>query len=200
MIKDYFLNYEAMTNDFTISLGLQSHIRYHDTHAEQDFTVTLADTGAETNTGGRVKRVTRHIQGDTFMVTYGDGVADVDIGKLLDFHKRHGKLATITAVQPFSRFGILNIADDGMVSSFVEKPQTDAWASAGYFVLDRRVLDYIDGDETILEREPLERLAREGQLVSYRHTGFFYAMDTYREYKALNDIWASGKAPWKVWK
>jgi glucose-1-phosphate cytidylyltransferase len=199
MIKDYFLSYEAMNNDFTICLGRKHQIQYHGDHTEQDFNVTLADTGQETMTGGRVKRVARHIDGDNFLVTYGDGLADVNIRKLLDFHNRHGKLATITSVQPFSRFGILDIADDGSVSRFVEKPQTDAWASAGFFVLNRRVLDYIEGDETILEQEPLERLAREGQLMSYRHTGFFYAMDTFREYKALNEIWATGKAPWKVW-
>src|SRR5579859_1083015 len=148
MIKDYFLSYEAMSNDFTICLGRKHQIQYHGDHTEQDFNVTLADTGQETMTGGRVKRIGHYIDGDTFLVTYGDGLADVNIRKLIDFHKHHGKMATITSVQPFSRFGILDIADDGSVNRFVEKPQTDAWASAGFFVLDRRVLDYIDGDET----------------------------------------------------
>jgi glucose-1-phosphate cytidylyltransferase len=199
MIKDYFLQYEAMNNDFTISLGRRSQIWYHGDHTEQDFNVTLADTGQETMTGGRVRRIQRYIDGDTFMVTYGDGVADVNIRHLLDFHKKHGKLATVTAVQPLSRFGVMNLGDEGDVKSFAEKPRTEAWASAGYFVFDRRIFDYLQGDDTVLEREPMEQLANEGQLVSYRHAGFFYAMDTYREYKALNDIWASGQAPWKVW-
>jgi glucose-1-phosphate cytidylyltransferase len=199
-IKEYFLSYEAMNNDFTICLGQKTQIHYHSRHPEQDFNVTLADTGADTMTGGRVKRVARYLDGDAFMVTYGDGVADVDVRALVDYHRRHGRLATITAVQPFSRFGMLDVRDDGTVHSFLEKPQSDAWSNAGFFVFQREVLDYLAGDETILEREPLERLAREGQLMTYRHRGFFHAMDTYREYKALNDIWASGQAPWKVWE
>jgi glucose-1-phosphate cytidylyltransferase len=200
MIKDYFLNYEAMNNDFTISLGRKSQISYHGNHGEQDFQVTLADTGQDTMTGGRVRRIQPHIDGDTFMVTYGDGLADVNIRALHDFHKRHGKLATVTAVQPLSRFGVMNLGDGDAVNSFAEKPKTEAWASAGYFVFDRRIFDYLHGDDTVLEREPMEQLAAAGQLVSYRHNGFFHAMDTYREYKMLNDIWASGQAPWKVWE
>jgi len=199
-IKEYFLSYEAMNNDFTICLGRKNAITYHGGHEEQNFNVTLADTGAETQTGGRVKRIERHIPDDTFMVTYGDGVSDVNIQGLLDFHHSHGKIATVTAVQPFSRFGVLNMSEQGAVEHFVEKPQTDAWTSAGFFVFNRKMFDYLDGDSCIMEREPMERLAKEGQLMSYRHRGFFYAMDTYREYKALNEIWAAGNAPWKVWK
>jgi glucose-1-phosphate cytidylyltransferase len=200
MIKDYFLSYEAMNNDFTINLGHKSSIRYHGLHEEQDFQVTLVDTGLETLTGGRVRRIQRYIPDDTFMVTYGDGLADVDICKLIDFHHSHGKLATVTAVQPFSRFGVLKVDSNGQVNSFDEKPQSDAWISAGYFVFHRRIFDFLDADQTILEREPMEKLASEGQLMYYRHTGFFYAMDTYREYKALNDMWTAGEAPWRVWK
>jgi glucose-1-phosphate cytidylyltransferase len=200
MIKDYFLNYEAMSNDFSIHLGHRSKVSYHGTHAEQDFEVTLAETGLETMTGGRVRRVQRYIPDETFMVTYGDGLGDVDLSRLLDFHHAHGKLATVTAVQPYSRFGMLKADDSGRVRSFDEKPQSDAWASAGFFIFQRRIFDYLADDCTILEREPMERLVEEGQLMYFRHKGFFHTMDTYREYKALNEMWDSGKPPWKVWK
>ncbi len=200
MIKDYFLNYEAMNNDFTICLGRQNAIAYHDEHQEQDFNVTLADTGADSMTGGRVARVARFLSGDRFMVTYGDGVADLNIGKLLEFHQSHGKLATISTMRPTSRFGILDVADDGMVRQFVEKPQLDGWASCGFFIFEKKVLDYLSGDDCVLEREPLERLAHERQLVAFRHEGFFFAMDTYREFMHLNELWNSGQAPWKVWE
>lgn len=199
MIKDYFLNYEARNNDFTISLGRRHQIAYHDAHQEQDFQVTLADTGLNSMTGGRVLRVRRYVEDETFMVTYGDGLADVDVGKLLAFHKSHGRLATITTVRPTSRFGILDIDDRGAVRRFAEKPQIDGWASAGFFVFDRGIFDYLTGDDCVLEAGPLERLTAEGQLIAYRHPGFFYAMDTYREYLHLNDLWNTGTAPWKVW-
>jgi glucose-1-phosphate cytidylyltransferase len=200
MIKEYFLNYEAMNNDFTICLGRQQRIAYHNAHAEQDFNVTMADTGIETMTGGRVKRVHEYIDDENFMMTYGDGVADVDIRALVNFHHSHGRLATITSVRPTSRFGILDLSDEGRVHGFVEKPQLDGWANAGFLVFNRRIFDYLTDDDCILEREPLERLAREGQLMAYRHEGFFYAMDTYREYLYLNDLWATGNAPWKIWE
>lgn len=201
MIKEYFLAYEAMNNDFTIALGEQHTISYHGAHEEQDFRVTLADTGLETQTGGRVKRVQRHVDGDTFMVTYGDGLSDVDITELLRFHHSHGKLATVTTVRPISRFGMLDLDDESRVVSFAEKPQIDGWMSAGYFVFHRKVFDYLKADtDCILERDPLERLAAERQLVAYRHPGFFFAMDTYREYQYLNDLWNRGEAPWAVWR
>jgi glucose-1-phosphate cytidylyltransferase len=200
VIKEYFLNYEAMNNDFTISLGRQQSLEYHGAHEEQDFRVTLADTGPSAMTGARVKRVERYIDSDPFLVTYGDGLADVDLRRLLAFHHTHGKLASVTTVRPVSRFGVLELDDRGQVTAFAEKPQTDGWASAGFFVFDRRVLNYLDDDDgCVLERGPLERLAADGQLVAYRHGGFFFAMDTYREYQALNEMWQSGKAPWKVW-
>jgi glucose-1-phosphate cytidylyltransferase len=199
MIKEYFLNYEAMMNDFTICLGHKHQVSYHDAHQEQDFRVTLADTGLETMTGGRVLRAGKYVTDHTFLVTYGDGLSDVDIRSLLDFHRSHGRLATITTVRPVSRFGVLEMEDDGRVIHFEEKPQLDGWASAGFFVFNRGVLDYLTGDDCVLEREPLERLAREGELIAYRHRGFFFAMDTYREYKHLNDLWAGGEAPWRVW-
>jgi glucose-1-phosphate cytidylyltransferase len=200
MIKEYFLNYEAMNNDFTICLGRKSQIEYNGTHEEQDFRVTLAETGAESMTGGRVRRIQRYIGGDQrFMVTYGDGVSDVDISELLDFHRRHGKIATVTTFRPVSRFGILNIAETNEVKSFIEKPRSDAWASAGFFVFEKEIFHYLDSDDTVLEREPMERLAAEGELMAYHHEGFFFAMDTYREYQQLNELWKSGQAPWKRW-
>jgi glucose-1-phosphate cytidylyltransferase len=200
MIKEYFLNYEAMNNDLTICLGRKHQIAYHDEHQEQDFHVTLAETGANTMTGGRIKQVEKYIEGDTFLVTYGDGVADVDIRAVVEFHKKHGKLATVTTVRPISRFGVLEVAANNRVASFNEKPLLNGWASAGFFVFDRRVLDYLGDSDCVLERDPLERLAQEEQLVAYQHEGFFFAMDTYREHEYLNELWTSGRAPWKVWE
>jgi glucose-1-phosphate cytidylyltransferase len=218
MIKEYFLNYEAMNNDFTICLGrardegretrgendagdrFAPQLTYHGAHSEQDFRVTVADTGLDTMTGGRVRRIRRHITDDTFMVTYGDGLADVDVRSLISFHHTHGRLATVTTVCPTSRFGLIALDDHCRVSRFTEKPRVEGWISAGFFVFNRRIFDYLDGDDCILEREPLERLAAEGQLMAYKHDSFFFAMDTYREYKVLNDLWAAGKAPWRVWQ
>jgi len=201
MIKEYFLNYEAMNNDFTICLGERNSITYHDAHQEQDFRVTLADTGQETMTGARVKLVERFIEGDTFMVTYGDGVSDVNINALVEFHRAHGRLATVTAVRPTSRFGVLELNAESRVVKFVEKPQTQGRVNAGYFVFNRGVFEYLRPEpDCVLEKEPLERLARDGELMAYQHEGFFYAMDTYREYLYLNDLWDKHQAPWKVWK
>ena len=200
IIKDYFLNYEAMNNDFTICLGDRSRIEYHGSHREQDFCVTLADTGSDSMTGGRIARIARYIDADTFLLTYGDGLADVDLCRLLRFHREHGRIATVTRVQPMSRFGLLHMGGGDKVDSFSEKPKTDGWMSAGYFVLSRRVFDYLRGDDCFFEHEPLEKLAREGQLMAYAHDGFYYAMDTYREYQHLNELWSGGNAPWKVWQ
>jgi glucose-1-phosphate cytidylyltransferase len=200
MFKEYFLNYEAMNNDFTIRLGERAAIDFHGAHTEQDFRITLAETGLETMTGGRIKRIQRYVEDETFMATYGDGLADVDLAGALAFHKSHGRLATLTAVKPISRFGVLGVDDSASVASFDEKPTLGGWISAGFFIFNRGVFDYLEGDECVLERQPLERLTAEGQLMAFRHEGFFFAMDTYREYKALNAMWAEGKAPWKVWK
>jgi glucose-1-phosphate cytidylyltransferase len=199
MIKEYFLNYEAMNSDFTICLGSRSHVEYQNNHGEQDYRVTLVDTGLSTMTGGRVKRIGNYIDSDTFLLTYGDGLSDVDMRRLVDFHRAHGKLATVTAVTPTSRYGLLDSDSEGRVLRFREKPRNDGRASAGFFVFQREVLNYIDGDDCTLERGPLERLAAEGQLMAYEHKGFFYAMDTFREYEYLNALWDSGKAPWKLW-
>jgi glucose-1-phosphate cytidylyltransferase len=200
MIKEYFLNYEAMNNDFTICLGHEAQIEYCGRHKEQNFRVTLVDTGADSMTGGRLKRVQKYLRGEErFMLTYGDGVSDVNVEDLLHFHEGHGRLATVTTFRPVSRFGILDIGDSNQVKNFIEKPKSDAWASAGFFVFENQVFDYLQGDETVLEKEPLERLGGERELMAYHHNGFFYAMDTYREYQVLNDLWKSGAAPWKKW-
>jgi glucose-1-phosphate cytidylyltransferase len=202
LIKEYFLNYEAMNSDITLSLGQLRAIAYHDQHKEQEFNVTLADTGQSTLTGGRLARVKRHVgKADTFLLTYGDGLSDVNIAELIAFHRMHGKKATLTTVRPTSRYGIIDIGPSGAVAQFNEKPVLDSWINAGFFVFERSIFDYLDGgDDCILERKPLERLAAEGQLVAYRHEGFFYAMDTYREYQYLNELWNRGEAPWKVWE
>jgi glucose-1-phosphate cytidylyltransferase len=201
MIKQYFLEYEAMNNDITICLGRKNHIEYHGAHQEQDYNVTLAETGLDTMTGARVKRVEQYVDGDTFLLTYGDGVCNVDIRGLVAFHRQHGKLATLTTVHPNSRFGMLQLDDADYVRTFTEKPQADGWASAGFLVLDRKVFSYLSADPScVFEREPLERLAQEGQLLAYRHDGFFFAMDTYREYLYLNGLWDAGHAPWASWQ
>ncbi|HUI41534.1 MAG TPA: glucose-1-phosphate cytidylyltransferase [Terriglobia bacterium] len=199
MIKDYFLNYEAMNNDFTIRLGGKSQILYDGSHQEQGFEVTLADTGLDTMTGGRIKRIARYVGDETFMVTYGDGLSDVDIGRLVAFHKSHGRLATVTTVRPVSRFGVVDIGAEGRVVEFAEKPVAEGWISAGFFVFNPVIFNYLSGDDCILERGPLEQLSRQGQLAAYRHEGFFFPMDTYRDHQHLTQLWASGHAPWKVW-
>lgn len=201
VIKEYFLNYEAMNNDFTIALGRDQRLDHHGAHDEQDFRVTLAETGLDTMTGARVKRIQPYIDGDTFLVTYGDGLADIDVCGLLDFHRSHGKLATVTAVHPISRFGLLEVDATSRVRHFAEKPKSEGWINAGFFVFQRGVFDYLaSGDDCVMEREPMARLAADGQLMAYRHEGFFFAMDTYREYEALNRMWNMGNAPWKLWK
>ena len=158
------------------------------------------ETGLHNMTGSRVKQAERHVTGDLCFMTYGDGLSDVDISALLKFHRAHGKLATVTTVRPISRYGILEIDRGGRVESFAEKPQLSGWASAGYFVLDRRVFNYLDADPAcVFERGPLELLASQGELMAYQHDGFFFAMDTYREYLMLNELWDKNEAPWKVW-
>jgi glucose-1-phosphate cytidylyltransferase len=151
-------------------------------------------------TGGRIRRAAKYLDGDTFLMTYGDGVSNVKIDELIAFHRSHGKLATITSVRPLSRFGVLDLGADDRVTDFREKPLAEGWINAGYGIFNRKILDLIDGDGCIFEQAPLQRLAREGQLMTFKHHGFFFAMDTYREYTQLNAIWNSGNAPWKVWQ
>lgn len=200
LIKEYFLNYEAMNNDFTISLGRSHQITYHNNHSETDFSVTLVNTGSDTLTGGRVAQVKPYINEDLFMVTYGDGLADLNLKDLVDFHHSHGKTATVTTVQPLSRYGVVNVDKEARVLNFGEKIREDKMVSAGFFVFDRRIFDYLWQGDCVLEKEPLENLAAEGQLMSYYHEGFFYAMDTFKDYQELNVRWNSGQTQWKVWE
>ncbi len=186
MIKEYFINYEAMNNDFTIQLGEENKIEFHSNHLERDWKATLINTGQAAQTGARVKKIERYIREDLFMVTYGDGIADIDIKKLLKFHKSQKRIGTVTGVYPSSRFGELIIKDDRVIT-FSEKPQTTkGFINGGFFVFDRRFFQYLSGNEDCyLEREPLERLAKEGQLSVYRHEGFWQCMDTRRELDLL---------------
>ena len=196
VIKNYFLNYYYLNSNLTISLE-NGHTKVLD-GAREDWAVHLIDTGLYTNKGGRLKRLAPWLSNDTFMITYGDGVANVNIRELVAFHKRHGKLATVTAVRPPARFGSLSFNGESVVS-FEEKPQIgEGWINGGFFVLEPGVLDYIEGDDIALEREPMENLARDGQLAAYRHHGFWQCMDTLRDVILLEDLWQSGRAPWKV--
>lgn len=198
VIKEYFLNFYAFNNDISIDL-VQGSTVIHEGN-QPAWKLHLVDTGQETNTGGRIKRLGRWMDDEPFMLTYGDGVADIDIGALLEFHKSHGKLATVTIVRPPARFGGVGL-DGDRISSFAEKPQTgEGWINGGFFVLSPEALRYIDGDETIWEREPMEALSRDGELMAFRHTGFWQPMDTLREKHLLDRLWQSGEAPWKVWK
>lgn len=199
VIKDYFRNYHWNTSDVTLKLGRNPQTTYHNTHSEEDWTVTLLDTGQETQTGGRLKRALAHVSDDTFLFTYGDGLTDSDIGASIRFHQQHGKLATVTAVKPSGRFGELAM-DGHSIVGFNEKPeQESAFINGGFFILNRRVGEYLDNDACVFERTPLERLAREGQLQAYQHTGFWQCMDTYREQQLLDKMYVSGQAPWKKW-
>jgi glucose-1-phosphate cytidylyltransferase len=197
MIKEYFANYYLHTSDVTLDIA-ENRIEVHETTAEP-WRVTLVDTGAETMTGGRLRRVLPYLGDADFCLTYGDGLADVDITRLVAFHREQGRLATVTAVQPGGRFGAMRLEGD-IVSEFTEKPAGDnAWINGGFFVLSPKVGAYLDGDDTVWEREPLIRLAADGQLSSYRHAGFWQPMDTLREKLHLQELWESGAAPWKVW-
>ncbi len=197
MIKEYFANYYLHNSDVTFDLSDNS-MKIHQNSAEP-WRVTLVDTGDDVMTGGRIKRVAPYIGTDDFCLTYGDGVSDIHIGDLVAFHKAQGKLATVTATQMPGRFGALTLNDQN-VSSFQEKPHGDgAWINGGFFVLSPKVLDYIDGDATFWEREPVEQLSQIGQMVAFQHTGFWQPMDTLYQKNQLEALWLSGKAPWKVW-
>jgi glucose-1-phosphate cytidylyltransferase len=198
VIRDYFLNYEIRNRDFTVTLGSRE-VEIHNCHSEQGWKVTLAETGDSTMTGGRVRRIANYLGGDTFMVAYGDGVADIDLQALLAFHKRQRKLATVTAVRPSSRYGELAI-ENGRVTLFREKPQVHGgWINGGFFVFERPVLDMIEGDHETLEAGLMVKLVDLEELAVYQHEGFWQCMDTYREMLMLNEMWSHDKAPWKVW-
>ena len=198
VIKEYFANYFLHMSDVTFDIA-NNKMEVHQNSAEP-WRVTLVDTGEDTMTGGRLKRVRDYLDDGDFCFTYGDGVGNVDIGALIAFHEERKTLATLTATQPPGRFGALNL-DEHRIVGFQEKPQGDGgWINGGFFVLSPKVIDYIDGDCTVWEREPMERLARDGQMSAYRHRGFWQPMDTLRDKNHLEELWASGKAPWKIWK
>ncbi len=198
IIKEYFSNYFLHMSNVTFDMK-NNTMEVHERYAEP-WKVTLVDTGAETMTGGRIKRIEPYVGRETFMMTYGDGVSDVNISELIKYHKKNGREATVTATQPLGRFGSLGFKTDNMVDSFQEKPAGDgAWINGGYFVLEPQVFSRISGDATIFERDPMESLARDGQLVAFKHAGFWQPMDTLRDKNHLEDLWSKGKAPWKVW-
>ena len=195
VVKRYFLNYSTLNSDFTVDLSNGDIVAHQ--QDKVDWKVTLVDTGLNSMTGGRVKRMQDHIGDEAFLLTYGDGVADVDLDALVKFHKGHGKMVTVSAVHPGARFGELDI-NDNIVTSFKEKPQvTQGWINGGYFVIEPEFFNLIEGDSTILEKEPLEKVAQMGELMSYQHNGFWQCMDTKRDRDSLEDLWKANSAPWK---
>ncbi|MGF1507191.1 MAG: sugar phosphate nucleotidyltransferase [Anaerolineae bacterium] len=199
-IKQYFLDYGPMTQDFTICLGERPEISYHAPHDAASWEIALVDTGLETNKGGRVRRVLDHIQGEHFHLTYGDGLGDVDLHALTHFHIEHGRLATITGYQPHSQYGIVQVEADGRITGYEEKPLLADWINAGFMLLRREAVEYfMRGDDDLdLEQDILGQLAAEGELMMYRHTGFWRSMDSFKEAKEMDQLWSTG-APWKVW-
>ena len=198
VIKEFFLNYEAYTRDFTISFGISSGLVYHNDHVESDWKVTLADTGIRSMTGARISRVREYVAGQDFMLTYGDGVSDVNIEKLLAFHKSHGKILTVTGVRPPGRFGEMVGDVDGQIVEFNEKPQATAGCiSGGFFVAGPRLFDYLDDrEDLVFEQEPIRNLVKDGQLMMFEHDGFWQPMDTSRDYQLLNSLYENGNAAW----
>lgn len=200
VIKDFFLNYEAHTKDFTIELGRQGHIQFHTDHEESDWRVTLAETGLEAMTGARIQRIRNYVGDDDFLLTYGDGVGDIDLDRLLAFHRSHGRALTVTGVRPPGRFGEL-VHNDGLITEFNEKPQaTGGRISGGFFVASSKLFDYLNDDESLVfEQEPMRRLVSDRQLMVFEHDGFWQPMDTHREYQLLNSLYEKGEAPWVRW-
>lgn len=203
LFKEWFLNYRTMTSDITLNLGNHGALQFHSGHEEEDWSVTLAETGEYTMTGGRVAAVKKYVEDeDIILVTYGDGVSDIDVSALVEYHRSHGKIATVTAVRPPSRFGEMDIRDNDCVRAFMEKPQvSQGEINGGFFVFDaKRIWSYLPAEPTlILEREPLQRLAHDGELMAYHHEGFWQPMDTSREFRILNEMWEKGEAQWKTW-
>ena len=199
VIKEYFADYFLHTSDVTFDFTNNNEMVVHHNSAEP-WKVTVVDTGLNTMTGGRVKRIQKYVGDETFMLTYGDGVSDVDITKLVEFHKSHGKIATMTAVNVTQRFGVLDINETGVISSFREKKARDNGViNGGFMVLEPKIFDYIDGDSTVFEQKPLESVAQAGQLMAFQHDGFWQCMDTQRDKMQLEKLWSEGKAPWKIW-
>ncbi|GAU75650.1 glucose-1-phosphate cytidylyltransferase [Fusibacter sp. 3D3] len=200
MIKEYFANYFLYGSDITFDLASNNKMEIHSCESVEPWKVTLANTGLDTMTGGRIKRIQKYVGNEPFMLTYGDGVSNVNIKALYEFHKVHGKIATITAVQPSGKYGVLGINDDSTVLEFVEKPKNvEAWINGGFMVLEPQVFDYIKDDQVSFELEPMETLANDSEIAAYKHIGFWQCMDSQRDKQVLEHIWKSGKAPWKVW-
>lgn len=198
-IKNYFLNYGPTNMDYTVTLGKRDSIVFHGAHEEDDWAVSVVDTGPDTMTGGRIKRVRDYIGDELFFCTYGDGIANVDITALREFHESHGLAATMTVTRPYSRFGVVDIDGNGVIGRFREKPQMEDWVNMGYLLLEPEVFDLIDGDSSVFEQEPLHRLAATSQIAAFKHNGFWQPMDTQRELQQLNEIWSTGNAPWRSW-
>lgn len=203
-IKRYFLEHHWLDADFTLEMKPESDYALHKHQTSiaepgEDWRVTFAETGLETNTGGRIRQIQKYLGDDEeFCVTYGDGLADINLQSLIAFHRSHGRLATLTAVNPRSQFGLLKLDADNAVTEFQEKPLVEQWINGGFFVFNRRIFDYLQ-DDSILEREPLELLAREQQLIAYKHAGFWKCLDTYKDHLEFNQMWDAGEAAWKIW-
>jgi glucose-1-phosphate cytidylyltransferase len=200
VIKEWFADYYLHNSNITFDFTQENKMIVHNHHMDP-WKVTLVDTGLHTMTGGRIRRVREYLDDEPFMLTYGDGVADVDVPKLLEFHRSHGKMLTLTAVQPGGRFGVLDIREDGRITNFREKKKEDeGWINAGFMVVEPQMLDLIEGDDTVFEKYPMEEAARRGELNAYKHHGFWQCMDTLREKNMLEALWQSGQAPWKIWE
>lgn len=197
-VKDYFLNYSTRANDITIELGNHTPPIRHGYSDEEHWRLTLANTGLNTMTGGRLFKIRRYLGNERFLCTYGDGLADVNIGELVDFHSKHKRIATVTAVRPTTRFGAIEIDSENQVRRFSEKPKAEKWVNGGFFIFESKVFDYLN-DNSVLEQGPLENLAKDGELMAYEHSGFWQPMDTYRECQDLNELWHQSQAPWKNW-
>lgn len=199
MIKEYFMNYMIRNNDFTVHLDEPGNVQFHGAHDEGHWKITLVDTGLATMTGGRIKRIERFIHTDPFMVTYGDGVSDVNLLKLLEFHGTQKTIATMTGVQPQSQFGIIQVDEKGKALGFSEKPRIDSWVNGGFFVFRKKIFDYLD-ENSVLEQAPLRRLTKENKLSVFPHRGFWQCMDTFKDVELLNQLWQTKRSAWKVWK
>lgn len=197
VIRQYFRDFETMNSDFTVKIGSKTEVICHGELEESGWTVTVAETGQETMTGGRLFKVKDYVGNETFICTYGDGLSNVNIKELVQFHKKHGRIATVTTVRPISRFGVLDLKEDGTVERFREKPQADGWINAGFFIFEPTIFNYLNSS-SVLETEPLSTLAKEGELIAFRHEGFWQPMDTFRELTILNEMWDTNSAPWKV--
>jgi glucose-1-phosphate cytidylyltransferase len=197
-IKDFFINYKLRINDFTVKLEGTRTFDQHTFSNEEKWQVTLANTGLTTMTGGRIFKIRNYLKNERFLCTYGDGLANINLKKLVDFHVKHGKIATVTAVRPTTRFGALKIDNKNFVRNFSEKPKAEQWVSGGFFIFESKIFDYLD-ENCVLEEKPLETLAKSGQLLAYQHSGFWQPIDTYREVLELNKLWENNLAPWKNW-